>query len=520
MSSTTVNLDAMIARSDFASATDKPVQSSERFEKIALKDLVGDNSLIAKLLRKPDFQRETTQWKPSQIAMLIESFLDGELIPAVILWQSNSHIFVIDGGHRLSALLAWAHDDYGDGPISLAFFKGELSQAQKKLANKTRTEVSAKVGTYQHFAEKIRQSSGDNEQPDGRMVTFATRGLQVQWIVGDADKAESSFFKINTQGSALDPIEERILKNRHKAPAIASRSIARAATGHRYWSKFSLENQDTITGKAKSIYRDLFAPEVPSPIKTIDLPIGGTTSITGTLDLLIELCEISDPTGRKIVDFPDDPDGTETIKLISNVENIVGRIVGNKPKSLGLHPFVYFYTSKGRHYPPLMLAMFGIIAAKVRNNDSNWFKNFTARRQRLEELLLEHKGIITLLISATGSKQRIDAATKVIELIYEKAATTESCDELPNQIAQAIGLESRLYTIQSKPGADFSDDAKSSAFLRQAFKQALRCPICDGYLDPSKSASYDHIMRKQDGGNGHQDNCQITHPYCNSSIKN
>jgi hypothetical protein len=98
MGSTTVNLDAMITRSDFASAAEKPAQSSERFEKIALKDLVGESSLIAKLLRKPDFQRETTQWKPLQIAMLIESFLDGELIPAVILWQSNSHIFVIDGG--------------------------------------------------------------------------------------------------------------------------------------------------------------------------------------------------------------------------------------------------------------------------------------------------------------------------------------------------------------------------------------------------------------------------------------
>lgn len=352
MSSTTVNMDAMIARSDFASAAERPAQSSERFEKIALKDLIGESSLIAKLLRKPDFQRETTQWKPSQIAMLIESFLDGELIPAVILWQSNSHIFVIDGGHRLSALLAWAHDDYGDGPMSAAFFKGELSAAQKGLAKKTRTEVQKRVGTYQHFAEKIRQSSGDNEQPDGRMVTFATRGLQVQWIVGDADKAESSFFKINTQGSALDPVEEKILRNRARAPAIVSRSIARAATGHRYWSKFPEQTQNGITDKAKTVYKDLFSPEVANPVKTIDLPLGGTTSITGALDLLISLCEIADPAGRSIGDFAIDEDGQDTLELINNLEKVVSRIVGNKSKSLGLHPFVYFYTSKGRHYPP------------------------------------------------------------------------------------------------------------------------------------------------------------------------
>lgn len=113
----------------------------------------------------------------------------------------------------------------------------------------------------------------------------------------------------------------------------------------------------------------------------------------------------------------------------------------------------------------------------------------------------------------------MDSAVKVLNLIFAKAEGIDG-DLSPNEIAGVIGLESRLYTIQSKPGVDFSDDAKSSAFLRQAFKQAIKCPICDGYLDPSKSASYDHVIRKQDGGNGHEDNCQITHPYCNSSIKN
>lgn len=66
MSSNTVNLDAMITRADFASDDQKPAQSSERFEKIALKDLVGEGVLLPKLLRKPDFQRETTQWKPAR----------------------------------------------------------------------------------------------------------------------------------------------------------------------------------------------------------------------------------------------------------------------------------------------------------------------------------------------------------------------------------------------------------------------------------------------------------------------
>lgn len=122
------NLDALISRSDFAARDGSEItaQTLDSFEKIALRDLVGSSNFLYKLLRKPDFQRETTQWSPQQIATLVESFLNGELIPAVILWKSSTNVFVIDGGHRLSALLAWAHDDYGDGPISFNFFKRQI----------------------------------------------------------------------------------------------------------------------------------------------------------------------------------------------------------------------------------------------------------------------------------------------------------------------------------------------------------------------------------------------------------
>jgi hypothetical protein len=515
MALNTVNLDAMIARSDFASDDSKAAtQSSDNFEKIALKDLIGDGAWLPKLLRKPDFQRETTQWRPSQISMLVESFLNGELIPAVILWKSDTHVFVIDGGHRLSALLAWAQDDYGDGPKSLTFFKGEISQAQRSLARKTRSDLLLRAGTFQHFQAKI-SAQADDEKPDPRIMNFATRGLQVQWIIGDADKAESSFFKINTQGSVLDPVEARILRNRRKAPAIAARSVVRAATGHKYWSKFPEETQAKISDKSKDIHKSLFSPEVVSPVKTIDLPLGGTNSITDALDLLITLAQLADRDLRPIEEFEDDETGERTLEVLQELELVVARMIGNKPKSLGLHPFVYFYTAKGRHYPPLMLAMFSVISSKLRNNDKPWFKTFTDRRQAIERLLIEHKGIITLLMSALGSKTRVDGGVKVLDYIFSTAELPDA-EITPNAFAEILGLESRLYTIQSKPGVDFSDDAKSSAFLREAFKQALTCPLCGGYLDPTKSASYDHVQRKKDGGIGGEQNCQITHPYCNS----
>jgi hypothetical protein len=110
-----VTLDAMIPREDFG------VQGEE-FVLELIRDFpinnLEKNSPIRRQLRKPDFQRETNHWTPEQVVSFIESFVDSEVIPSLILWKSPRFIFVIDGGHRLSALRAWMEDDYGDGSIS------------------------------------------------------------------------------------------------------------------------------------------------------------------------------------------------------------------------------------------------------------------------------------------------------------------------------------------------------------------------------------------------------------------
>ena len=126
-----VNLDALIKREDFATINDSKDSSTENIDKISLRDLT-DGGLIGPNLRKPDFQRETNHWKPEQVCSLIDCFVKGDLIPSVILWKSPTCLFVIDGGHRLSALRAWIEDDYGDGPISLDFFGHQIPKEQKK----------------------------------------------------------------------------------------------------------------------------------------------------------------------------------------------------------------------------------------------------------------------------------------------------------------------------------------------------------------------------------------------------
>lgn len=136
-----VNLDAMIPRADFAIAEGE-------YELDLIRDFpisnLGGESPILKLLRKPDFQRETNHWTPEQMATFVASFLDNEVIPSLILWKSPTYIFVIDGGHRLSALRAWMEDDYGDGPISRNFYNGEISDEQKRVAKRTRKLIEKK----------------------------------------------------------------------------------------------------------------------------------------------------------------------------------------------------------------------------------------------------------------------------------------------------------------------------------------------------------------------------------------
>ena len=130
-----VNLDAMIPREDFALTEEE--FAIDLFPGFPISNLASDAPIL-KLLRKPDFQRETNHWTPNQITTFVASFLDNEVIPSLILWKSPNLIFVIDGGHRLSALRAWMEDDYGDGAISLQFYKGEISDEQRRLARRAR----------------------------------------------------------------------------------------------------------------------------------------------------------------------------------------------------------------------------------------------------------------------------------------------------------------------------------------------------------------------------------------------
>ena len=272
MAANGVNLDALIPREDFAAAT-VPFKGTPTGT-IGMGLLKDD--FFAHSLRKPDFQRETSNWTPQKIVDLVAAFLDGDLIPAIILWRSGQYVFVIDGAHRLSALLAWVYDDYGDKSRSINYFQNQVPEEQQKLADQTRKLVDANIGTYSSYVD-ANKTKYANTKVQERVGMMNSNSFIAQWVPAvDAIGAENSFFKINQAPTPVDPIEKRILRGRRSATAIATRAINRGGAGHKYWDEFSPEFQTKIEITGKAIYDALYLPPMGGmPIKSSDVPVGG-----------------------------------------------------------------------------------------------------------------------------------------------------------------------------------------------------------------------------------------------------
>ena len=512
-----VDLDAMIPREDFGVIDD--TFQLDLMSDFPLRHLTKDAPVL-RLLRKPDFQRETNHWKPDQVVSLIESFVDGEVIPSLILWKAPAYIFVIDGGHRLSALRAWMEDDYGDKHISKAFYRTEIPKKQLATAKRTRDLVEKRIGRYSDFLMHV-----DIKEANGvlrkRSQVVATRALPLQWIQGSAAAAETSFHKINSQGTPLDEVETLLIKHRRGPIAISARAIVRAGSGHKYWSGFLPDKALEIETITANIYDDVFKPELDEPVKTLELPVGGSVSPVDALGLLIEFLSITGTRSqaRKSIDkYPEDSTGDLTIEVLKNAYSTLERISGKSNGSLGLHPAVYFYNERGKYSRYLFLGVVSVIQDKIRNNNTQWFKRFTAVRASVERFLVENKALIGMAIVNLNKSTRVDKIRDLLELLV---STFSSGEELSVESAvSALGLSGRILDVRViSTSPKISDATKSAVYLKTAIPNAMICSICNGVLDPNKSANYDHIQPRRDGGTGDADNVQMTHPYCNTGYK-
>lgn len=525
-SANVVNLDALIGRADLA----VPGEAAEDIVSLPITGLEPKGFLYP-ALRKPDFQRETANWSPEQVADLVRTFAFRDLIPAVILWRAGKDVFVIDGAHRLSALIAWVHDDYGDGEVSRRFFHNFIPEAQIKAAEKARAIVQSEVGSYRDH--KVAIEYPDSSRPDiaARAARIGWQDIQSQWIRNaDHDKAEKAFFRINQGGTKIDVTEQRILSARQSATALSARAILRAGTGHSYWKKFSEENRTKIEELGREVYDLLFKPSISMPISTLDLPTAGQGYGPHVLPMLFDLVnivndvQVADSTRKqkgKDEALKIDPNGDATINYLTMTRDLLRRICSKHAASLGIHPAIYFYSPNGAFQASALLSFVSLI----KNWETKDFREFSEVRSSVESFLLENN-IIREAIGRLGSGIR--SRPRIVSL-YKSMIREFMTGNNPKDFYASLRKNEEFSFLLSHPnttpvylesaGGEFTRGTKGAAYLRDALPVAPKCPTCGGIMHVN-GMQVGHIKPRRQGGTGELVNSQMQHPFCNSTIDN
>jgi hypothetical protein len=509
-----VNLDALIPREDFEVINPKQ-QAGTPKPALSYVDL-KNNEFFFSALRKPDFQRETSEWSSSKIIEFVESFLNEDVIPSVILWKNQSYMFVIDGAHRLSALAAWINDDYGDGDISKKFYDYVIPDEQINIAVKTRTEINKKLGSFKDHELALVSPNKVKPETMEQARRLGYLSVTVQYVLGDALRAEQSFVKINTNASKIDATEMRVLQTRQKPIGIAARAIARGGKGHQYWSKFTPDKIQQLEQLAKQVNELLFQPKLPRrPLKTLELPVAGEVYAAQSLPLIVEFIEIVNQAMANDMG-DDDTDGTKTIACLLRCKKLAEVIDSKEPGSLGLHPAVYFYSPNGQH----KLASFLAIASLLIDFEKPDFIRFTRARGNFETLLIQYDYIVQQILR---QKRSASAGVPVIKEFYKACIKALANGKTIKQTIKEVIKDKQFGKLTTEHEivigiGDFSSSVKSQTFIREALKSALKCPICQGYLHVN-AMNVDHIVRAEENGLSTSDNAQITHPYCNTGYK-
>ncbi|MGO2513584.1 HNH endonuclease family protein [Marinomonas polaris] len=508
-------LDALIGRDDFE-VQDQALNSQGPHKTTLSYSDFEIPGFFFSSLRKPDFQRETNEWDAEKVKDLIKSFLDGDLVPAIILWKyADSYTFVIDGAHRISAIAAWVNDDYGDGKISRKFFANAIPEQQLETAKKAREIINKDIGAYKDFKDALYEPDIATEHVKRRLKNFGTRALQLQWVDGDSKKAESSFFKINQLSTPISETEIAILEARRKPSGLCSRAILRGGQGYRYWDIFEESLADKIQSEAAIINELIFKPELITPIKTLDLPLGGKNHASNSLSMVFDLVKLLGADN-----ISEDLTGDETLKCLVKIKKSLQRINDIQPSSLGLHPAVYIYSQSGNFRVSCFHALICFVEEL---SEQKKLKLFTKYRGDFEKVIVKSDVLIQQIVrKARQANKAVVPLVSFFHQILNKLNKQIEVDSVLVELSQSsefsyLSLD-ELNQIETS-NTSFSKATKSAAFISEAIANAPKCKICGGILH-NKSISIDHKVRKQDGGDGSRENAQLTHPYCNTTVKN
>lgn len=343
----------------------------------------------------------------------------------------------------------------------------------------------------------------------------------MQWVDGDASKAEDSFLKINQSATKISDAELELIANRDNAFAIAARAVIRAGKGYQYWSNFSDEYQSKIIEKAKDIHDIMFGRKIFDINDVNSFPLAGPRSSNLALDVVTQTIKIC----NGIENSKSFELGTEekVLNYLSETLLVLEYINSKKPCSLGIHPFIYFYSDLGKHkiasYYGFLMFINDLIVKKKLNK-------FIENRALFEQFIYQYSFLVQQIVRRYRQSKRAFTPIKeyfnaILDIIStNQTSTIENVISILKKQSEFRFLQTEIIDNElSAVKGNFSRGKKQQIKLRTYASTLPKCPICQGYMD-NNSISVDHIHRKQDGGTNATDNGQVTHLYCNTTYKN
>ena len=563
-----VYLDHHIKRDSllYARSTVKHEEKGKLHQTLTIIHLNGGMESKRSMMRKPDFQRATNAWSPEECVDLLDAVLNERVVPSIIMWLSPESLhYVLDGGHRISVLLAWITNDWGDGPGVAAIDDLELRERARQSALEVRRLLQArKIGTYDEHRSaftEYTQVESDGKDPHEQLGLQKTEmairfrrwksidiGFPILWVQGDYKTAEESFIKINKTGQRLSEWETKLVENRTSSAARLIMSIAQKEGSGHCWPQKDLEAKDRekvqqILKQVEQARLRLFVPAYRLPIEDSRQPLLGISParpdlvapyVAELLTVVAGQRGISSDTEELLKETKGE-DSTAVVaegwELIKEAIESLDNIYGPSPRSLMVMPLVYFYTEDGACIRALLYGFLHWIIDGTAKEILSRKLLLTAHRGRFEAALLQHKQELVKRISrriGSGPEVTLQVGryyNALLELLVQHTGPVADKSfrnahhgivERLNSAPTSDANTAKLPSEGSQPRA-FTGRTKQQVKIRELISTFSKCAICQGYLHPGLAAQMDHIIPYSEGGETVPDNGRSVHPFCNNN---
>ncbi|EIO5737334.1 DUF262 domain-containing protein [Listeria monocytogenes] len=435
---TKCQLEHLIPRVEIDEETESAsVAQVDRRSSFTLTDL-EKGQFFYQQLKKPYFQRDTNEWSVDRVEKLIDTFLEDGLIPAIILWETNEgDTLIIDGAHRVSSLIAWVNDDYGDVNVSSSNNHHALSEY-----------FNERIGNY----NTIKTSQDEKFKKIKQII--AKKSIPLQWVAGDYDKVKESFIRINEQGVTLSNDEKELIQKDKLPTSKLARAILSHGTGQN--SKYKTENNFKIF--------ELFF--LPTLIKeNLVYPMLGAIDEDFVISKVYNVLKIIDE------------DQSESV---SDLETIILEFSNFSQNILQISNKVYFYGAN-QHYKTSSLFGFTLFTKELML-DKMLLEKYLKFRKLFEEFLVENERFVQAI-----SRKRRQSSKAYIDI-----------SDYYKTVLDSIALNNENYIFEKFP---YLSKNKSKLTQRQVeidkkyrifLSETPRCTVCQGYIDGPKDENLVH----------------------------